>query len=469
MGMLKNRLNPLLVTHNPVPRQPQEQQVTRQWSQRRTSKKRIYRSTYILLIIFFLFSCGPGTSPFKIQKNTPGSTPPHTMGKAPVPLPDTTENIHLGMVGDDQQSLQKEKGLIDYVWGSDSPGNPPALHKSFYFKFDRAGGYPGDTSFPVYYDQDWFLAHHPDWLVYLCDKKTLAYEFQDPNVPLDITNPAVLQFMLDTWIYPALNHGYDGIAFDNVNLTNTLSDGRCGIWKTDSHGNKQWTYIYGDENSIKGPGYINSIINWAKFMYHAIHTYTPGATMEVNFSPDNGGIPSEPPSFNKQLLPYIDLDFNEDGYTYGVDGFTTDANWRQEVDFSCDLAARRKGQLLTFGFSFSDLTQQQKQWTIANYLLVKGTHTYVYIARPTDSGEDYGYLNVIPEYSAKVGHAINSMYRSQGVYMRDYSNGKTIVNPSSALAVSITLPPHRYKDLYGNTINTLLTLNPHSGIVLLTQ
>lgn len=191
--------------------------------------------------------------------------------------------------------------------------------------------------------------------------------------------------------------------------------------------------------------------------------------MEVNFSPDNGGIPSEPLSFNEQLLPYIDLDFNEGGYTYGVDGFSTDANWRQEVDFSLDLAARGKGQLLIFGFSFSDLTQEQRQWTIANYLLVKGAHTYVYIAKPTNSGENYGYLNVIPEYSAKVGHAINSMYSSQGVYMRDYSSGKTIVNPSSTQAVSITLPPHHYKDLYGNTINTTLTLNPHSGIVLLTR
>jgi hypothetical protein len=59
------------------------------------------------------------------------------------------------------------------------------------------------------------------------------------------------------------------------------------------------------------------------------------------------------------------------------------------------------------------------------------------------------------------------MYQSQGVYMRDFSNGLAIVNPSSSnQTFNIILPSGVYQDLYGNDQN-LLALESQSGIVLL--
>ncbi len=185
---------------------------------------------------------------------------------------------------------------------------------------------------------------------------------------------------------------YDGIAFDNVNLDNTASQGRCGVWMTDSHGSKVWKYLYGDAQSIHGPVYAKTVVNWAKFMYSAVHNYQARATMEMNFCPDNGGVTSQSLAFNEQLLPYTDLAFSEGAYTDGPNGYTTDGNWQLEAGFSHDIAVQKKGQLLVFNFDYHNLTREQKQWVVANYLLVKGAHSYVYIARSSNSGSNYGYL-----------------------------------------------------------------------------
>jgi hypothetical protein len=112
---------------------------------------------------------------------------------------------------------------------------------------------------------------------------------------------------------------------------------------------------------------------------------------------------------------------------------------------------------------FFEVSQAEKQWALANYLLVKGQNSYIAIT----GIQEYGYTFFTPEYSAPIGYALGPMYESQGVAMRDFSNGKAIVNPSSFnQTFTILLPSGVYQDLYGNKINRL-TLDAQSGIVLL--
>ena len=59
--------------------------------------------------------------------------------------------------------------------------------------------------------------------------------------PLDTTNPDVRRYLIDTYIAPALQRGYDAIALDNVSLVN--NDGRCGVWR-----DGQWTQLYSGES-----------------------------------------------------------------------------------------------------------------------------------------------------------------------------------------------------------------------------
>jgi Hypothetical glycosyl hydrolase family 15 len=386
-----------------------------------------------------------------------------------VPLPDTTNGIHVALVHESHTNVSDENGVIDYVWGARLPQPGHTSHKDFYFKFDRTGGDPGTHGFPVYYSKDWFLKNHPDWLVYLCNKTSLAYEYNDPQVPLDITNPAVRQFELDTWIKPALDKGYDGVSFDNVNLDNKQSAGRCGVWTTDSNGNQTWKYLYKDAKSIHGQLYVQSIVTWAKAMYTAIHAYNSAAVVTMNYSPNNTGNMHGTLAFNDQLNPYSDNMLDEGGFTAGFNHspYTVDRYWQLEAGFALDLAAHGKGLVMVFGYNFSTLTTEQKQWALANYLLLKGNHTYMTISSGADNGSQYGHLNLIPEYAMNIGHPVNVMYQSQGVYMRDFSNGKTLLNPSSKKRFTVNIPAGTYKDVNGNPLGGNVTLGIHSGLVLL--
>jgi hypothetical protein len=386
-----------------------------------------------------------------------------------VPLPDTTNGIHVALVHESHANVSAENGVIDYVWGARQPLPGHTSHKDFYLKFDRAGGDPSTHGFPTYYSESWFLHNHPDWLVYLCNKKSLAYEYNDPQVPLDITNPAVRQFEMTTWIKPALGKGYDGIAFDNVNLDNKQSAGRCGVWTTDSHGNKQWHYLYGNAQSIHGTSYVQSVIKWAQAMYLAIHAYQPVAIVTMNYSPNNSGNMHGTLKFNDQLNAYSDNMLDEGGFTDGLNNshYTVDSYWQLEAGFARDLANHGKGLVMVFAFNYSTLTTAQKQWALANYLLLKGNHTYIAISSSGDNGNLYGHMNILPEYSLNIGHPIIGMYLSQGVYMRDFSNGKTLLNPSSKHAYTVTIPAGTYTDAYGNPVAGHVTLGIHSGLVLL--
>ena len=71
----------------------------------------------------------------------------------------------------------------------------------------------------------------------------------------------------------------------------------------------------------------------------------------------------------------------------------------------------------------------------------------------------------LQEYFAQVGHPRTAIYQDQNVYMRTYSTGLAIVNPSPDQAYTVTLPANTYKDLYGRAITTV-TMQPYSGLVL---
>jgi hypothetical protein len=58
------------------------------------------------------------------------------------------------------------------------------------------------------------------------------------------------------------------------------------------------------------------------------------------------------------------------------------------------------------------------------------------------------------------------MYANQGVYRRDFTNGLVFVNPSSTTSHTLTLPTGTYKDLYGTTQPSTITLAPASAITL---
>ncbi len=61
------------------------------------------------------------------------------------------------------------------------------------------------------------------------------------------------------------------------------------------------------------------------------------------------------------------------------------------------------------------------------------------------------------------------MYQTQNVYMRDYSHGLSIVNPSATGSYMVTLNADgHYRDVSDDLVGQTITMPPHSGMVLLT-
>jgi hypothetical protein len=173
------------------------------------------------------------------------------------------------------------------------------------------------------------------------------------------------------------------------------------------------------------------------------------------------------PAESYQLYKYLDIAVDERGFTNwgrGPEGYLSGSMWLTNMQALQSLDADGKGfvTINEMPEDFDMVTQAEKQWAIANYLLVKGRYSYIAIT----GVQEYGHLFITPEYSAAIGHAIAPMYQSQNVYMREFSSGIAIVNPSSVQSFPIILLPGIYQDLYGNKVDTL-TLGKRSGIVLI--
>jgi len=145
---------------------------------------------------------------------------------------------------------------------------------------------------------------HPDWVLYKCDRVTPAYEFGDPNMPLDFVNPALLSWQIQTYAQPASENGYDGIAADNLNLQNLF--GACSIYRDD-----QWVQRY--TGQLDDPRWCTDVINWLTQMQQALHHRRHPLALIPNLALD-GLSPSDP--LIQQVVSHIDGIEDEDGFTH---------------------------------------------------------------------------------------------------------------------------------------------------------
>src|SRR5205823_3414748 len=178
--------------------------------------------------------------------------------------------------------------LYDFVWGAAvnhiqaiRAGNPN-IFITYYIPFHRESGTftnPGAT-----HDLNYWKAMHPDWILYKCDRVTPAYEFGDPNVPLDFSNPDLVPWQVQTYGLPASQSGYDGIAADNVSLQNYF--GACGVYV-----NGQWRQRYTGE--VEDPQWRVDVVAWLARMQQALHRLSHPLALIPNLA--LGSVPPSDP------------------------------------------------------------------------------------------------------------------------------------------------------------------------------
>jgi hypothetical protein len=174
------------------------------------------------------------------------------------------------------------------------------------------------------------------------------------------------------------------------------------------------------------------------------------------------------PRASYALYQYMDVDSDERGFSnwgFAPDNYLTGSDWLANTLALQKLAAMGRGlfSINQEPEGFADISTDEVQWVLANYLLVRGTSSFVYLC----GVQQYGYLFWRPEYDAHIGMPATAMIASQHVYMRTYTHGLALVNPSASQTYSVEVGPNRYHDLYGTSLaRGTVTLQPHTGIVL---
>jgi hypothetical protein len=373
------------------------------------------------------------------------------------PFADTWTNIHPFLDFDydvpDPTALARR---YDFVWGAQVDyvaayhAANPALFLTYYMPFYRDNGTFSDSQ--ATHDLAYWKSVHPDWILYQCDRVTPAYFSTDPQIPFDFTNPDVISWQIQTYAQPASEKGYDGIAADNVDLGNLY--GACGVYI-----NGKWVQKYtGQPND---PQWRANVLLWLARMQAALHSLKHPLALIPNLALE---VVSTTDPLVEQVLSHVDGVVDEIGFTDSGKGYLTDDQWVHVIQFMQHVQSLGKPYYVIN--QFPSVGRAQIQWALASYLMGKDHLAELFISTIQGYGGEQWYQ----EYNAQPGSPTDAMQQTQNVYMRHYSHGLSIVNPSATQSYTVMIDgPERYHDLYGNSVGQTITLSPHSGVVLLTN
>jgi hypothetical protein len=364
--------------------------------------------------------------------------------------------VHLNLVFNYLvKQLHNEIGVVDVVWGASSP-YPKQVTDQFYTPFERDGPY-GEP----HHSLEWWKKDHPTWIEYRCDRKHVAFEYGERDVPFDIANPDVLAYQRTGAVDPALDAGYQGIDFDNLELSNYSR--RCG------HYTASGTWVAQYSGKPVDSNYLHDVLAWASGTFGYVHKFSPTAVMAINFSYDSNYGSQR----NYDLVTHTDEVLDEGGFTnYGSKGHnvTTPLEWREIVGMIRAVQSNN-GCYMENGEEpglSKDITQAQRLWVVANYLLIRDDCTYVWMSGFTTSGaQDYGRILLYPEYRLAIGKPTDSAKAVENAWERNYSGGLALVNPSNR---SAAIPLHgNYVDENGRKYSRSITLDAETGEILLSK
>ncbi len=390
--------------------------------------------------------------------NTASTQTPLLKATTPSKVVDTWYNIHAFLTFDGAISKPVDvSNRYDFVWGAEVnhaqaliSGNPN-IFLTYYMPFHRDVGtftQNGPVSRPAYWKST-----HPDWILYKCDRVTPAYEYGDLSMPLDFANPALVTWQIQTYAMPASVSRYKGIATDNVNLENLF--GACGVYK-----DGKWVQRY--TGQLDDPQWRADVITWLTRMHKALHDLPHPMALIPNLS--FGGLgPVEPSNpLLQQVLSNVDGVLDEAGFTNFGQGYLSDDDWLLRIELMETVQKQDKPYYVVN--RFPSVGPAEIQWALASYLMGKEHTCALFISAARGYGTDAWHK----EFYARIGRPSDSMYQWQHVYVRDYSRGLSIVNPSAKNTYTVTLNAfHRYVDLYNNPVGPTIKMPPHSGIVLL--
>ncbi|MEV4395873.1 putative glycoside hydrolase [Nonomuraea sp. NPDC049607] len=339
------------------------------------------------------------------------------------------------------------QGKVSFTWGAyPITGQPAGLVPSRYMPVIRDNSPDRPLA--------WYQTNHPDWIMYKEDRVTPVLQSGSSQaVTLDVANPAARQFMLDNLVKPAAALGYQVIAMDNVVPWNwTAASG---------HYDQAGTWVQQYASGTDDPAYAAAFLDYLCWMKKEMHKL--GLALAGNISPL--GVNAWQRQQSAQAVQIVDLWLHEGGFTRARDANITDDEWAQTFALYRSVVGVKPVVTVnqTTTTALADAGQQQVDWIIANYLLVREQRTMLTLC----GRNQYGVWLDRPELDVDLGTPTGAPVQdASGAWRRDYQLGKALVNPSSTQSATVTLPPGTWTDSHGVAHTGQVTLIPNSGLIL---
>eukprot|EP01043_Picozoa_sp_COSAG02_P042666 COSAG02_NODE_3644_length_6433_cov_3.177929_3_plen_967_part_00 len=388
---------------------------------------------------------------------------------------------------------------LDFIWGSDSWALGPIRAAnsrtmiSKYIPCCRDTVTPnGAAGLTNYTQRGW-----ANRVLYKCDRKTPAYydnggagRSSHTSIPLDFTNPDVVDWQVEKFARPAAVAGFDAMALDNVELENSW--GACGVWQTPT----KWVQMYTGNTS--DPAFASDVAKWLgaiKAKVNKLKTLR-GKPMKII------------PNFSLHLMNWNDSSIlavgnasdgilSESGFLgggYRGPGRPYDyigSAWVQRIHFMRNL--QRHGKAFYCVNAYGDHTTSKtmkntcandphaciskdvRQWVLGSYLMGKEQAAAIALYQllaPEGSEFGYGNWSWQPEWNAEVGVALSAPEESPtGLWTRRYSSAIVFVNPwpdrgSPVAQLPTPAAGMEWRDLYGHVAQSHITMGPVTATTL---
>lgn len=325
----------------------------------------------------------------------------------------------------------------------------------------------------------WWRAEHPTWILYRKSpavEENVAWWGHAPQMPLDLTNPAVLDEVLrhvDRFL--SSSSAYSVVSLDVVNLVNyqgATGISRDGVTVTPLFSGEQ---MYDRLRCAYAHGYCDfrwtqAVLAWLHRFGDEMHARSQRLVVNLQYSgsaPPIEFIPPDNPELN-EMFQVVDGVFDEAGFTFGHARQSpgTCTAWRYDGEHTYDAAnpyfclGRSDMTALTmwsdyaFGYmasvqglqkpyytknafppaSGSDtVTQDEEEWALASYLMAKQHHASLYVTRDLPSGDDCATPDYAQTLATAIGHPCGPPLITPGghILSRQFQHGLVLVNPSA--------------------------------------
>jgi hypothetical protein len=270
------------------------------------------------------------------------------------------------------------------------------------------------------------------------------------NYVMDVSNPQWWNNRADKCATLIAGNDYDGCLLDLIG-TGPLVAGQSTATPVNPTTGVKWTYAQWMTQTSKLADRVESRIPSAVIYGNGLgsgyrYYKTPGAT-SVLFNSLDG------------MMAEVFVRSAKDN----VNTYRNETMWKQDVDMLVDAANRRKTIFVTTKLWINTTTTQRNTWhqyALATFLLGASGDAYFTFLHDQDTP-----TATHPWWDLNIGTPTAKYTKtSSGIYQRNYTNGRVLVNPTTTNR-TITIG-NGWRDLSGNTVNTTITLKPHTAKIL---